>query len=95
MLANGRVARIDVDSAGIRSDGGIGVGDSAAAVTRAYEGRVTRMPHKYVSGGEYLVVRPVAGSDSTLRIVFESEGGRVTRYRAGRVPEVEWVERCG
>jgi hypothetical protein len=95
MLANGRTARIDIDSAGVRTDAGISVGDSSAAVLRAYAGRVTTMPHKYVPGGEYITVRPVSPTHSALRIVFESEAGRVTRYRAGRVPEVEWVERCG
>jgi hypothetical protein len=95
MLANGRVARIDVDSAGVRTDAGIAVGDSSAAVLRTYAGRATAMPHKYVTGGEYITVRSASPSDSTLRIVFESEAGRVTRYRSGRVPEVEWVERCG
>ena len=95
MLANGRVARVDVDSAGVRTDGGISVGDSSAAVSRTYEGRVRTMPHKYVPGGQYLIVKPASPTDSTLRIVFESEGGRITRYRSGRVPEVEWVERCG
>lgn len=95
MLADGRVARIDIDSAGVRTDAGVSVGDSSATVSSAYQGRVTTMLHKYVTGGEYLNVRPASPGDSTLRIVFESEAGRVTRYRTGRVPEVEWVERCG
>jgi hypothetical protein len=56
---------------------------------------VTRLPHKYVQGGEYLTVTPVSPEDSSLRIVFESEGGRITRFRSGRTPQVEWVERCG
>jgi hypothetical protein len=95
MLAGGRVARVDVDSAGVRSDAGVSVGDTSASVLQAYAGRVTTMAHKYVQGGEYLIVRPTSSSDSTFRIVFESEAGRITRYRSGRVPEVEWVERCG
>ena len=35
-------------------------------------------------------------SDPALpyRLVFETDGERVTRYRAGRLPEVEWVEGC-
>lgn len=95
MLAGGRVARVDVDSAGVQSDAGVAVGDSASRVERAYPGRVTTTPHKYVSGGQYLTVRPASPADSTLLIIFESEAGRITRFRSGRVPEVELVERCG
>ena len=95
MLARGQVARVDVDSAGVMSDAGVAVGDSAARVTDAYAGRVTATPHKYVPGGQYLTVRPVPPADSPHRMVFETENGRVTRFRSGRVPEVEWVERCG
>jgi hypothetical protein len=40
-------------------------------------------------------VQSVSPQDSTRRIVFETETGRVTRFRTGRLPEVEWVERCG
>lgn len=94
MLAKGVVARIDVDSAGVATAEGVGVGDSASKVNDAYAGRVSVTPHKYVPGGQYLTVKPAAPRD-TLRIVFESEDGRITRYRVGRVPEVEWVERCG
>ena len=94
MLTKGVVARIDVDSAGVATAEGIAVGDSASKVNEAYAGRVTATPHKYVQGGQYLTVKPSAPQDS-LRIVFESEAGRITRYRVGRVPQVEWVERCG
>jgi len=95
MLARGRVARVDVDSSGVRTDAGIAVGDSAARISQAYGNRATATAHKYVPGGQYLTVRPVSPNDSTFRIVFETESGRVTRFRSGRIPEVEWVERCG
>jgi hypothetical protein len=95
MLARGQVARVDVDSAGVKSDAGVTVGDSSAKVGDAYAGRLVATPHKYVPGGQYLTVRSTSPSDSSRRMVFETENGRVTRFRAGRVPEVEWVERCG
>ena len=95
MLARGRVVRVDVDSGGVRSDAGISVGDSASRVSAAYGGRVTATPHKYLPGGQYLTVRSASPEDSTLRIVFETDSGRVTRFRSGRLPEVAWVERCG
>ena len=95
MLVRGQVARIDIDSAGVASDAGVSVGDSTAHVTGAYAGRVTATPHKYVPGGQYLTVRSNSPADSARRMVFETENGRVTRFRSGRVPEVEWVERCG
>lgn len=95
MLAHGQVARVDIDSAGVRSDAGVAVGDSAAKVADAYATRMTATAHKYVPGAQYLTVRSVSPADSSRRMVFETENGRVTRFRTGRVPEVEWVERCG
>ena len=95
MLAHGRVVRVDVDSAGVRSDAGIAVGDSVSRVVAAYGTRVTATPHKYLRGGQYLNVHPTAAEDSTFRLVFETDSGRVTRFRSGRLPEVAWVERCG
>lgn len=95
MLARGQVARVDVDSAGVRTDAGVAVGDSASRISDAYAARVTAMPHKYVPGGQYLTVRSTSPADTSRRMVFETENGRVTRFRTGRVPEVEWIERCG
>lgn len=95
MLAAGRVARVDVDSAGVRTEAGIAVGDTATRVTEAYGARAVATPHKYVPGGQYLTVTSAEPADSTLRLVFEVEDGRVARFRAGRMPEVAQVERCG
>jgi hypothetical protein len=95
MLARGQVARVDVDSAGVQSDAGVAVGDSTSRVSQAYAGRVTVTPHKYLQSGQYLTVRSPSPQDSTLRIVFEADSGHIKRFRSGRVPEVEWVERCG
>lgn len=63
------------------------------SVETAYPGQVASMPHKYVQNGQYLIVTPSGGGG--FRIVFETDGQQVTAIRAGRTPEVEWVERCG
>lgn len=94
MLAGSTMVRIDVDSAGIPTRQGVAVGDREALVRERYGARVTETPHKYTSG-HYLTVMPMAGADTAHRLVFETDGARVTRYRAGLRPYVEWVEGCG
>ena len=72
---------------------GARVGDSEDAVRKLYGSRVSVTPHKYTNG-HYLTVTPMAPSDSQYRIIFETDGKRVTRYRAGRLPQVAYVEGC-
>jgi len=93
MVNEGRVARVEVDSGAVRTVEGAGIGDAEARVRKLYAGRVTETPHKYTSG-RYLTVTPAAPADSAFRLVFETDGAKVTRFRAGRLPEVEWVEGC-
>ncbi len=92
MLANGRVVRIEVRSGTIATAAGARIGDSEARINSLYPGRVTSSPHKYNPGGHYMAIRAPNASN---RIVFETDGSRVTNYRAGRSPEVEQVEGCG
>lgn len=93
MLEGGRIARVDVDSATVPTAAGARVGDSEERVLALYQGRVTVSPHHYVDG-HYLTVTPESPADSNLRIVFETDLRRVTRYRAGMMPQVSWVEGC-
>jgi hypothetical protein len=92
MLVRDTVARLDVRDSTLATPAGARVGDPEAKVLELYRGRVTTQPHKYVSGGHYLVVNSPA--DTMRRLVFETDGKRVTSYRVGRMPEVMWVEGC-
>ena len=91
MVHQGRIARVEVDSGGVATAAGVRVGDSEERIKSLYPGRVTVTPHKY-EDGRYLTVNGVG--DSSVAIVFETSKGRVTRYRAGRRPAVEYVEGC-
>ena len=93
MLVNDSVARIDIDSVGIQTSEGAGIGEAETRVVEIYRDRVTVTPHKYTGPtGHYLTVSPAG--DNVRRIVFETDGQRVTKYRVGRLPAVEWVEGC-
>ena len=94
MAESGRVVRVDVDSAGLATDRGARVGMAEAEIRRLYPEGLRTMPHKYDTAGHYLVFTP-PGADSGFRIVFETDGQRVTTWRAGAEPAVEYVERCG
>lgn len=93
MFDGGRIARFDIDSAGLRTAAGAQVGDTEARVDSLYAGRVTTTPHKYTDG-HYLTVTPPRAADSLFRLVFEAEGGKITRYRVGLIPQVQYVEGC-
>ena len=93
MVVSDTVVRIDVRDPAIETSAGVRVGDGEDRVGELYPGRVRVGPHKYTAG-RYLVV-PAQG-DSMRRLVFETDSlGTVTTYRAGRWPQVEWVEGCG
>jgi hypothetical protein len=93
MIVDDTVARVEIDSAGILTAEGAGVGDTESSVILLYQGRVEVQPHKYTGPtGHYLVVTPP--DDTMHRIIFETDGERILRYRAGRIPAVQAVEGC-
>ena len=93
MVVDGKIARVDVTQRGIQTNHKVSVGDDEAKIAQVYPERVTVSPHKYTDG-HYVTVGPRTPADSGFELVFETESLRVTRYRAGRLPEVEWVEGC-
>lgn len=93
MVENGHVARVEITQPGITTTEGAGVGDTEQRIATLYGERVTSSPHKY-SDGKYLTVAPMALADSAFRLVFEVEQGKVTKYRSGTRPQVEYVEGC-
>lgn len=93
MFEQGRFVRYDVRGANTTAPGGGRVGLAGDDIRRLYAGRVEESPHEYVPGGKYLRVADPASKDRAL--LFEvDEHGRVTTWRAGRVPQVGYVEGC-
>lgn len=95
MTASGRIARVDVTAGPVRTRSGAGVGDTEAQVQARYSDRLQISPHKYLPTGRYLTLVPSDAEDSGFRLIFEADGGKVARFRAGKQPEVSYVECCG
>lgn len=73
--------------------GGGTVGMPTGVVKALYGARLTAMPHKYVEGGQNLIVADPAGGASKL--IFETgKDGVVTAWRVGVPPQVDYVEGC-
>ena len=91
MIEADRFARIDVRNEGYAAPGGGKVGMDRAEIERLYTGRVQASPHKYVEGAQSLRVR-----EGDHALVFETDtAGRVTEWRIGTPPQVDYVEGCG
>lgn len=93
MVEQGKVARVEVLEGSVQTAKGARIGDTEERIKRLYPNQVTVSPHKYTDG-HYLTVVPAATADSAYRIIFETDGRRVLRYRAGTRPQVEYVEGC-
>jgi len=93
MLIRGRIVRTDVWRRGIRTVSGVRVGDSEASVRRRFAGRLRITPHAYTNG-RYLEFIPRDRVDRNRRVIFETTNGRVSAMRAGRLPEVRYIEGC-
>lgn len=93
MVVRGKIARIDVDTGSVTTEDGAKIGDTEERIKSVYDGDVQVEPHKYIQGGHYMTVMGDSASAGKA-IVFETDGKRVTMFRAGRLPEVKWVEGC-
>ena len=94
MIADGRLARIDITSASFSTRSGARVGHSQRDILQRYGGRLEIQPHKYKENSRYLVFVPADSQDREFRMIFETDGAQVTMFSAGRLPEVEFVEGC-
>jgi hypothetical protein len=95
MVTEGRISRVDVrQNTQITTLKGAKIGDTEAQIKSLYPGQIKVTPHKYVQDGHYLTFIPKDRADQNYRLVFETNGKRVTEFRSGKLPEVEFVEGC-
>lgn len=92
MLENDTLTRIEVRDGSVATAEGARVGSGEAEVKAMYPS-VESQPHKYTGPtGHYLIVTPA--NDNANRMVFETDGNRITVWRVGRTAAVQYVEGC-
>lgn len=95
MVISNRIARIDIrENKRVTTGKGAKIGDTETTIKSLYPGQIEVTPHKYVPNGHYLTFIPKDNADKNYRLLFETDGTRVTSYRSGKLPEVEFVEGC-
>lgn len=95
MVNNGTIARVDVYGDEVTTRSGARVGMTEQGILDMFGAKIQEAPHQYITGGKYLIFVPVDEQDKNFRVVFETDAnGIVVTYRAGRVPEVLWIEGC-
>lgn len=93
MVVDGEIARVDVTEPTVATlQGDIRVGATEELVRKTYGDQLEEEENIYDSEGTVLTFVPEDPADT--RLVFETDGYRVTSMRAGRLPEVEYVEGC-
>lgn len=95
MLDGDRIVRINVTGkSSISTLSGAKIGDTEARIKSLYPGQIKVTAHAFVSEGHYLTVVPKDAKDQAYRLIFETDGDRVTSFRSGKLPQVSWVEGC-
>ena len=93
-ITSDTIARIDINTPKITTISGAKIGDTEARIKSLYPGKIKVSRHPYDQNGRYLTFIPEDKADQNYRIIFETDGQRVTRYRAGKLPEVRYIEGC-
>lgn len=91
MVVGSIVVRVDVDRPGVTTSSGIAVGSPEHEIYEAYGEAVEVFPHPFMEPGSHYLIVSV---DPEKKMLFETDGRSVLRYRAGPLPYVEWMEGC-
>jgi hypothetical protein len=92
MVSEGTVARIEITGESpVANAQGARIGDSEQRLLEIYKDAIVE-EHAYEGPeGHYVRTKDAGGQHG---YVFETDGKVVTRWRAGRYPEIEWIEGC-
>jgi hypothetical protein len=93
-ITSDTIARIDIDNPKITTISGAKIGDTEARIKSLYPGKIKVSQHPYDRNGHYLTYIPQDKNDKNYRVIFETDGQQVTRYRVGKLPEVGYIEGC-
>lgn len=93
MFENDLFVRYSVENDDMAAPGGGKRGMTEAELQKLYGNALKATPHKYVQGGKYLAID--ASGVAPSKLVFETDAdGKVTEWRVGVTPQVDYVEGC-
>jgi hypothetical protein len=95
VVVNGRVERIDVTSEQVATRSGARIGTTEEQLRSLFGDQLDEEDRTDGRAGSLLVFVPRDATDAQFRIVFETDGSRVTGMRAGRLPYVLAPVPCG
>jgi hypothetical protein len=75
----------------VKTTSGIGIGASEADLVQVYGKAAKVAPSKYDAQGHTITVEDAAAKSA---LAFETSGGKVTTFRTGVHPAVDYVEGC-
>lgn len=94
-ITSDAIARIDINVPEITTVSGAKIGDTEEKIKSLYPPeQIEVKTHEYNPKGHYLIFVPKEQTDNKYRVVFETDGKEVTSFRAGKLPEVGYVEGC-
>ncbi|MEY2471584.1 MAG: hypothetical protein QOK28_913 [Actinomycetota bacterium] len=94
MTWDDKVVRINISQTPYTTQSGIGVGSTESDVYAKYPGQIRTQQHTYDENGHYLEYIPKDANQQQFSLLFETDGARVTQFRAGNKDAVELVEGC-
>lgn len=93
MIEGHRFVRYDVRDADQVAPGGGRIGMTAGELQQLYPQRAELQPHKYLEKGKNFRVSPERDGDGVLNFEI-GDDGKVSAWRAGLPPQVDYVEGC-
>ncbi len=91
MIVDGKFVRFGTESSRFLAPGGGKVGMTTLEIQALYPGRIEQQQHKYADG-KYLRIKDAASEHA---LIFETDAaGKVTEWRVGMPPQVDYVEGC-
>jgi hypothetical protein len=91
MVINGRIARVDISNERVTTVSGIKIGDPEAKILKLYPPQQIQVASNRRKTITYI---PRDAEDRNYRLIFSINGSRVSRFRSGRLPEVEYMDGC-
>jgi hypothetical protein len=95
MVTKGRIATVNISNERVTTIRGIKIGDPEDKILKLYPQEQIQVVTGLIGGRmKRFTFVPRDAADRNYRLIFETGNNRVDRFRAGKLPEVEYLGGC-